>query len=398
MAEDESPVIGLLGWVAVILLFLLIMGLAGTVDIATLKAQFHRRMGILCGLVCQFFMMPLVGFTVVSIANPSRHIGLTILILCSSSGGAYSNWWCSLFNADLALSVAMTAVSTFASAIMLPLNLTFYVNMLTTEEAEDVSIPWRALLQGVATVALAIVVGIGMSTKFPQHMQLMGKIGNTAGVCMILLTLITSMVGKKQADDEPKPTPLWAHPGHFYLTVASPFVASLILSLVVSSLPCLQLSKPERVAITVEVCYQNIGIASAVALAAYNDEPSKRIDAAAVPVIYGFVEAVSLAIFCLIAWKVGWTYAPADENLRTIIRGDYQPKARSATVLDESPESPQVIGKIPMERPESNQREGTGSTTATGHTPILEIEKVDKPQAATMEVTAHSSEDDIHNV
>ena len=31
--------------------------------------------------------------------------GITLLIVASSPGGSYSNLWCSLFNADLALSV-----------------------------------------------------------------------------------------------------------------------------------------------------------------------------------------------------------------------------------------------------------------------------------------------------
>ena len=45
-------------------------------------------------------------------------------VVVSYPGGAYSNWWCSLFNADLMLSVASTALSTLLSAALLPLNLT----------------------------------------------------------------------------------------------------------------------------------------------------------------------------------------------------------------------------------------------------------------------------------
>lgn len=34
-------------------------------------------------------------------------------------------------------------------------------------------------------------------------------------------------------------------------------------------------------------------------------------NAVGVPLYYGFVEAVVLAIFCFYAWKAGWTLAPA---------------------------------------------------------------------------------------
>merc|ERR1719336_454682 len=86
----------------VLLLFFLIMGLAGSVDADTLKAQFHRKLGICCGLGCQFFLMPFIGYLLIRFVQPEEHVGLTLMILMSSSGGAYSNWFCSLFNADLA--------------------------------------------------------------------------------------------------------------------------------------------------------------------------------------------------------------------------------------------------------------------------------------------------------
>merc|ERR1740139_1547552 len=120
------------------------MGLAGSVDTETLKAQFHRKLGISCGLGCQFLLMPLIGFTLVKLVQPEEHVALTLMILVSSSGGAYSNWWCSLFNADLALSVAMTAVSTLFSAAMLPLNLMFSLKLLSNGRDDVIDVPWVA--------------------------------------------------------------------------------------------------------------------------------------------------------------------------------------------------------------------------------------------------------------
>mmetsp|Transcript_79780 Transcript_79780/g.200760 ORF Transcript_79780/g.200760 Transcript_79780/m.200760 type:complete len:412 (-) Transcript_79780:2-1237(-) len=309
---------------AIVLLFFLIMGLAGSVDIKTLKAQFHRRLGICCGLLCQFLLMPFISFVLVSLLRPQNHVGLTLLILCSSSGGAYSNWWCSLFNADLALSVAMTAVSTLCSAIMLPLNMTLYVGLLGGK-GDDIEVPWAALMQGVGTVCTAIITGIAVSTKFPQLRGKMTMLGNVSGICMIALTAVVSVAPKRPKDRADGATPLWGKEAGFYAIVAAPFFVSLLASLLISSLRILQLARPERVAITIEVCYQNVGIASAVALAAFCDHPAHRSDAAAVPIIYGSIQAIALGGFCLIAWKAGWTYAPAKGGLFEILRGDFQP-------------------------------------------------------------------------
>merc|ERR1719346_731756 len=120
----------------------------------------------------------------------------------------------------------------------------------------------------------------------------MTLVGNVSGVCMILLTLFVAVFPKKQCslDEEEGVTPLWGKPIGFYAAVAAPFFASLTTSLAISSLQCLKLKRPERVTIAIEVSYQNVGIASAVALTAFCNSPRKQSDAAAVPLIYGTIE------------------------------------------------------------------------------------------------------------
>ena len=91
-----------------LLLFLLIFGLSASVDIKNLVRQLHNKSAILLGVGMQFVVMPLLGyFSVLALKDHgfSPAMGLTLLIVTASPGGSYSNWWCSLFNADLALSV-----------------------------------------------------------------------------------------------------------------------------------------------------------------------------------------------------------------------------------------------------------------------------------------------------
>ena len=60
-------------------------------------------MGILIGLVCQFVLLPLMGFTSIRLFYRGDPVhGIPLLVTVCSPGGSYSNWWCSLFNSDLA--------------------------------------------------------------------------------------------------------------------------------------------------------------------------------------------------------------------------------------------------------------------------------------------------------
>jgi predicted Na+-dependent transporter len=59
----------------------------------------------------------------------SHSLSLSLSLSPCLEGGSFSNWWCSVFNVDLALSVALTTISTACSVFMLPLNLFVYARL-----------------------------------------------------------------------------------------------------------------------------------------------------------------------------------------------------------------------------------------------------------------------------
>ena len=74
--------------------------------------------------------------------------------------------------------------------------------------------------------------------------------------------------------------------------------------------------------LAVECCYQNVGIATSVALTMFKgDELSTAM---AVPLYYGLVEAGLLGIYCIIAWQAGWTKAPSKVSFCTMISTSYE--------------------------------------------------------------------------
>ena len=91
--------------VSYVLLFLLIFGLAGTVDHAEFWKQFKEKRALALGFFGQFVMLPFLGFCAVKAfdlasltsgpGDANRGIEAVILLLTTSSpGGSYSNWWC----------------------------------------------------------------------------------------------------------------------------------------------------------------------------------------------------------------------------------------------------------------------------------------------------------------
>jgi predicted Na+-dependent transporter len=299
-----------------ILIFALVFGLAGGVDFSQFRNRIKSR-GILVGLACQFFMMPFIGFMTILIFNDKLEVlyAVSLLVLTSSPGGSYSNWWCSLFNADLALSVAMTTASTIASVGFLPMNVYLYIEFgykkLNPDSTDDIVrlLPFETIGYTLAVVIGAVVGGLYFGVKFPQHMKKANSFGTVCGFLSIALGVFASSTSCA------KP---WEQSAYLYLACLCPLVAALFFSLIAASL--VGLPKPQRTAVAIETAYQNTGVALAVALSLGGAGRA----AAVVPVIYGGYEAVCFLFFCLFMWWWGWTLSPNDASLWTSLVNDYQ--------------------------------------------------------------------------
>ena len=301
------------------LLYLLIACLATECDISRWRRRSKKLMrGIGIAMCLQFLMLPLIGFITVKMWNLSQINGVMLMIVVSSPGGAYSNWWCSLFNADLLLSVAATACSTVLSAAMLPLNLLIYLSASYGTTFLS-GLRWDLLLLSIGVITLAVISGLSMSRYLERHGAKGDRIrrrfyiaGNFAGLCLIVFSVVFSSV------DEP----VWDKPTEFYFAVATPCLIALLLSVAAGSLPCLRLSSPERVAVVIECLYQNTGIGASIALSVFSGSEASR--AAGTPLFYGLCQMILIPIYVVIAWKLSCTYAPAKDPWYKVIRDSYQ--------------------------------------------------------------------------
>jgi predicted Na+-dependent transporter len=218
-----------------------------------------------------------------------------------------------MFNADLALSVTMTAISTLLSVVMLPVNLVLYATS-SYSSAVVKSLDWSALFISLIVVIGGISSGLICSAFYNSHRfnLFANKMGNFAGVALICYSATISSASHGAS--------LWDKDAKFYIGVAAPALVGVSIATYMASR--FNLDKPERVAVAVESCYQNTGIATSVAITMFKGEDLAT--AIGVPLYYGICEAVILAIYCMICWKIGWTKAPANENICVVIATSYE--------------------------------------------------------------------------
>jgi len=247
-----------------ILLFFLIFGLSATVNMKDLKHQLRNKFAIGCGVAMQFIIMPFLGFLAVIAtrnAGLTEAMGIALLVVTASPGGSYSNWWCSTFNADLALSVAMTTVSSILSIGLLPANLLLYTYLaygVTDDGEESVieALDFGALFLTLGVVMGAIAFGLyaGYVWDYPWFHVSANRLGSVCGLLLIVFSLFLSS-GADGAESN-----FWSQPWAFYVGVAFPCLVGIALANIISR--SVRLSPPETVAISIECCYQNTGIVS----------------------------------------------------------------------------------------------------------------------------------------
>jgi len=294
-------------------------------------ARLDRKGGMSIGVTCQFIILPFCGFCIAKALDLEPLYGMALMVIMTSPGGSFSNWWCSVFNADLAMSVAMTGASTLVGVVMLPVNLILYCTLLYGESTFTGE-HFVAVVGSLAVIIVALFLGLGLSWMMDSE-RARDRFVNAANLVGVSLFALSIFVSEHKSR-----TPVWKKPLSLHIAIASPIVLAILLTVLVTSIPAFNLKKPERVSVVIEACYQNPGLATSIVIAMFSGKDAG--DAVAVPILYGTYEALFLGLFCLASHYGGWTLvSPSEVTLLQAIKGNYQGRAAEKTAPDSAQSS-----------------------------------------------------------
>ncbi|XP_048197063.1 ileal sodium/bile acid cotransporter [Perognathus longimembris pacificus] len=187
--RDSNAVLSaVLSAVLTVLLAMVMFSMGCNVEIGKFLGHIKRPWGICVGFLCQFGIMPLMGF-ILSVAFQIIPIqAVVVLIMGCCPGGTASNVLAYWVDGDMDLSVSMTTFSTLLALGMMPLCLYIYTKMWV--DTGSIIIPYDSI--GTSLVALVIPVSIGMfvNHKWPQKAKIILKIGSIAGAILIVLIAV----------------------------------------------------------------------------------------------------------------------------------------------------------------------------------------------------------------
>ena len=176
-----------------VVVMMTVVGLGLTIeDFRRLTKQ--PMLGLL-GTKGQWLLLPLVAWAVAWALPLPPNIVAGMILVVGSPAGAISNYYSYLARADVALSVSLTAVTSVASLVTMPLIVGMGFKMLIGVETDLVA-PYGAIISQLFLVVLVpVAVGVTLRYQFPswaeRHQESMRRLSQVTLVFVVVLVVVS---------------------------------------------------------------------------------------------------------------------------------------------------------------------------------------------------------------
>ncbi len=170
------------------LLQIIMFGMGTTMSMQDFLGVLKMPKAVVVGLVCQFTIMPFLGFALAKLFNFPPEIAAGVILIGCAPSGLASNVMSYIANANVPLSVTLTAIATIAAPFITP----FLMQQLAGQY-----IPidlWKMMLDIAKMVILPIGAGLLFNHFFhgkAKWLDLAMPIVSMAGIA-IIVTVITA--------------------------------------------------------------------------------------------------------------------------------------------------------------------------------------------------------------
>ena len=260
-----TPFLGLGGYIT-ILLGVVMFGMGLTLKPVDFKVVLKKPLPVIVGVGAQFIIMPLVAFALAHLLKLPPELAAGLVLLGCVPGGTASNVMVYLAKGNLALSVAMTSLSTLLAPVVTPLLLLLLAGQWLPVD------PISMFMSIVQVIIIPILLGLAVQKFLPKVVEKSVSVVPLISVLAILI--IVSAVTAANADNVASSglvvfVAVFLHNG-FGLLLG--YLTAVMLGL----------NENDRRAISLEVGMQNSGLGVALATAHFSP-------LAALPSVWGAI-------------------------------------------------------------------------------------------------------------
>lgn len=171
-------------WLLLIMIQLVMFGMGTQMRLADFAQVARQPQAVLIGVAGQFTIMPLVGWTLTRMFAFEPEIAAGVILVGSCSAGLASNVMAYIARANLALSIAMTSVTTLLAPLMTPLWMKLLAGQLVEVR------PFSMMMEIIKIVL--VPVGAALLHDYLTRASARGRrrVRALAGSCVIWLAFL----------------------------------------------------------------------------------------------------------------------------------------------------------------------------------------------------------------
>ncbi|GGF23539.1 sodium transporter [Halobacillus andaensis] len=234
-----------------ILLGVVMFGMGLTLKPVDFKLVASKPLPVIIGVLAQFLIMPLVALAIAIALRLPNELAAGLVLLGSVPGGTASNVMVYLARGNLALSIAMTSLSTLLAPIATPL-------ILLTLAGQWLPVdPMAMFLSIVQVIIIPITLGVLIRRVFPKAVNKSSTVIPLISVLAIII-IVSAVVAANVESIATSGLIIFS-------AVMLHNLMGLLLGYVTAML--MRLDESKRRAISIEVGMQNSGLGVALATA-----------------------------------------------------------------------------------------------------------------------------------
>lgn len=236
-------------------LFIIMLGMGLSLVVDDFRRILKYPKATIIGLVNQLIFLPAIGFGICHLLKLPNELAIGIMLLAACPGGVTSNLISHLSRGDTALSISLTAVSSFITLITIPLYVGFALNYFSNSgQAVDVD-EVGMILQVLVIVIIPVAIGMFIRSRREKFALRMDGPVRIVSIILFVTILLSIIIKERETIVE------------FFPQIGGATVALNILTLLVGyySAKLLKLDQKQAITIAIESGIQNGTLAIVIA-------------------------------------------------------------------------------------------------------------------------------------
>ena len=173
------------------LLQIIMFGMGTTMGLKDFQGVIKMPKGVFVGLLCQFSIMPLVGYGLSVFFDFPPEIAAGIILIGSCPGGLASNVMAYLAKANVALSISLTTIATLLAPLITPALMQFFAGTLIPIDT------WAMMISILKMVILPVVLGLIFNQLLKKRAShLLAFLPQVSMIAIIVIIMIITANGR----------------------------------------------------------------------------------------------------------------------------------------------------------------------------------------------------------